>query len=208
MSSGRRVVWGTIVGVCGVVAIAIVALVAAFGSGYFRNFRLPAEGMAPTLEKGDRFVAFMDGGGNLERGDIVLLAVGEATYVMRVAALPGDRIGMREGIVLLNGRPVAQRFLVAERRPGLDGGMQAFRRLSEQFPGEAAPHQILDMGPSPVDEITETKVPDGFLFVLGDNRDRSADSRVSRLSAGVELLPLADVKGRPWFCTSGCEIGR
>jgi hypothetical protein len=64
------------------------------------------------------------------------------------------------------------------------------------------------MGPSEFDEFADLRVPRGFLFVLGDNRDRSADSRVPRAQAGVELLPVADVKGRPLFCTSGCEIGR
>jgi signal peptidase I len=196
-----------LVGICGVIAIAIVALVGAFGSGYFRNFHLPAEAMAPTLEKGDSFVAFMDGGGDLKRGDIVLLAVGEATYVKRIAALAGDSIGMREGVVVLNGRPVAQRLLATERRPGF-GGMQAVRRLSEQLPGEAVPHEILDLGPSPVDDVPEMKVPAGFVFVLGDNRDRSADSRVARIQDGVELLPVSDVKGWPLFCTRGCELGR
>jgi signal peptidase I len=200
-------VWRTVVGICGVIALLFLALVVAFGSGWFRNFHLPAEAMAPTLEKGDRFVALMDGGGSLRRGDIVLLAVGESTYVKRVAALAGDSIGMRDGIVILNGRPVAQRLLATEQRAGFDGGLQAARRLSEQLPGEAAPHEILDMGPSPVDEVPEIKVPAGFVFVLGDNRDRSADSRVPRVQDGVELLPVADVKGRPLFCTSGCKLG-
>ena len=205
--SARRVVWGTIVGIAGVIAILIVALVGAFGSGYFRNFYLPAESMAPTLEKGDRFVAFMNGGRNLRRGDIVLVAVGESTYVKRVAALAGDTIGVTDGKVVLNGKAVAQHFLKAERRPEVPGTPLA-RRLAEQFPGEDAPHEILDMGPSDVDEFPALRVPPGFVFLLGDNRDRSADGRVPRVQMGVDLLPVADVKGRPLFCTMGCKLGR
>lgn len=203
----RRIIWGTIVGIAAVIALLIVALMGAFGSGYVKNFHLPSEAMAPTLEKGDRFVAYMDGGGTLERGDIVLLAVGEATYVKRVAALAGDTIGVRDGIVVLNGRPVPQRFLAAEQRPEVPGAPPA-RRLAEQLPGEAAPHEILDMGLSDVDEFPELRVPAGFVFVLGDNRDRSADSRVPRAHSGVDMLPIADVKGRPLFCTKGCKLGR
>lgn len=203
----RRVAWRTAVGIAAVIAILFVALIGAFGSGYVRNFYLPAESMAPTLEKGDRFVALMDGGRNLKRGDIALVAVEESIYVKRIAALGGDSIAVRDGIVILNGRPVDQRFLTMERRPEVPGAPPA-RRLTEQFPGEAAPHEILDLGPSDVDDFPEVRIPPGFVFVLGDNRDRSADSRVSRAAMGVELLPVGDVKGRPLFCTSGCKLGR
>lgn len=194
-------------GIAGLIAIPVVALIGLFGSGYARNFYLSSEAMAPTLEKGDRIVARMDGGGELKRGDIALVAVGDATYVERIAALPGDTIEFQEGIVVLNGRPVAQNLLATEQRPGL-AGMQPARRLAEQFPGEAAPHEILDMGPSQVDDFSEMRVPAGFVFVLGDNRDLSADSRVARVAGGVALLPVADVEGRPLFCISGCELGR
>ncbi|HEX6375465.1 MAG TPA: signal peptidase I [Allosphingosinicella sp.] len=206
-SAFRCVAWGTMVAVAGAIAILIVTLMGAFGSGYLKNFYLPSEAMAPTLEKGDRFVAFMDGGAGLERGDIIVMAVGESTYVKRVAALAGDTIGLEEGVVILNGRAVVQRFLRNERPVEVPGAPPA-RRMSEQFPDEKAPHEILDMGPSDVDNFPELRVPAGFVFVLGDNRDRSADSRVPREAMGVELLPVADVKGRPLFCTIGCKLGR
>jgi signal peptidase I len=181
------------------VAILVLAILVAFGSGYFRNFYLPSEAMAPTLGKEDRFVAFMGGGGTVKRGDVIVFAVGEWTYVKRVAALAGDRIGLSEGVVILNGRPVAQRFLKAENRPDSPG--TPVRRLAELFPGEAAPHEILDLERSDFDDFPERRVPDGFVFVLGDNRDRSADSRVPRVEMGVELLPVADIKGHALFYT-------
>lgn len=203
----RRLAWGTTVGIAGVIAILFISLVAAFGSGYLRNFYMPAEGMAPTLEKGDRFLAFLKGGGDLKRGDIIVFSVGGSTYVKRVAALAGDSIALKEGIVFLNGTAVAQRPLGTEQRLGL-GRIQPARRLAEQFPGEAVAHEILDMGPSMVDDFPEVKIPEGSVFVLGDNRDLSADSRVSRVQDGVELLPVADVEGRPLYCLQGCKLGR
>ncbi|HYJ83549.1 MAG TPA: signal peptidase I [Allosphingosinicella sp.] len=203
----RRVLWRTIVGIAAAIALLFVALIVAFGSGYVRNFHIPSEGMAPTLEKGDRLVAFMDGGTDLRRGDVVLLRVGESTYVQRIAGLPGDTIGMRGGVVVLNGRPVAQRLLARERRAESSGASLA-RRLAEQLPGEATPHEILDMGPSQFDEFPEQRIPAGFVFTLGDNRDRSADGRVPREEMGVEMLPLGDVQGKPLFCLKGCDLRR
>jgi signal peptidase I len=196
----RKLVWRTAVAVSFVIVLLFVALIGAFGSGYFKHFYLPSEAMAPTLEKGDRLVAYMNGGGDLRRGDIVLVAVGKATYVKRVAALAGDTIGMSDGIVHLNGRAVPQRLLGEERRVDWNGPHLA-RRLAERFPGEAAEHWILDFGPTDVDEMPERRIPPGFLFVLGDNRDHSADSRVPREQDGVDLLPIQDVRGRALFYT-------
>jgi signal peptidase I len=138
----------------------------------------------------------MDGAASPKRGEILIFSVGGMTYIQRVAAVAGDSIAMKDGIVVLNGRPVAQRFLKEEERRGLYGAVRA-RRLVEQFPGEAAGHEILDQGPTPLDDLEDMRIPPGFLFMLGDNRDMSADSRVPHEAMGVELLPLADVRGRP-----------
>jgi len=181
-----------------VVGALILVILGVFGSGYLRPFYLPSEGMAPTLEKNDHLLARMSGAKDLRRGDVILLRVGEAIYVKRLAGLPGDTIGLREGIVILNGRPVPQRLLGEERRTDFTGP-QTVRRLAERFPGEASEHHIYDSEPSMVDEAEERKVPPGRVFVLGDNRDRSADSRVPRTQMGVDLLPVEDVRGYALF---------
>jgi signal peptidase I len=164
----------------------------------YKTFYLPSEGMAPTLEKNDRFIAAMRKWGPLHRGDIILCPVGDSIYVKRLVALPGDTIAMRNGQVILDGRPVPQRFLRDEPAPGSVGPEMA-RRLAERFPGESAEHEIYDLGPSAVDDVAELRVPPGFAFVLGDHRDRSADSRVPREEMGVGLLPVAQIKGRALF---------
>ena len=186
----------------------LAALILLFGSGLAHNFYIPSEAMAPTLEKYDRLVSFMDGAASVRRGRIIVFAMDEATYVKRVAGLPGDRIALKDGIVILNGQPVGQRFLREEARNDSSGPGRA-RRLQEQFPDEPGPHEILDSGPLSVDEMAEIRIPPGFLFVLGDNRDHSADSRVPRDMAGVELLPVADVRGHPLFFTwPRTKVGR
>ena len=177
-----------------VLAAAILAPIALLGSGAVKHFNVPAESMAPTLVKGDRFVARMDGAGELQRGEIILLRVGKSTYVKRIAGLPGDRIAMRDGVVVLNGRVVPQRMVGTEAEA---------RRLAERFPGEAAEHFIYDLGPQPFDQMAERIVPSGHVFVLGDNRDLSADSRVARIDMGVEMAPITDILGRPLFRTWG-----
>jgi signal peptidase I len=164
----------------------------------YKTYYLPSEAMAPTLEKNDRVVAAMRNWGALRRGDIILCPVRDTLYIKRLAALPGDTIAMRGGIVVLNGRAVPQRFLREEPAPGVERDEEA-RRLAERFPGEASEHEIYDLGPSEMDDVAELKVPPGFVFVLGDHRDRSADSRVPREEMGVGLLRVAEIRGRALF---------
>jgi signal peptidase I len=179
----------------------VVLLVTDAVRGNVRNFYIPSEAMMPTLAKNDRLVAAMHGAGELRRGDLILFRMpGDNIYIKRVAALPGDRIAVSAGIVVLNGQAVPQRFL-REDPLGDSPGLTSARRLAERFPGEAQDHQIYDSGPSDVDDMAEQTVPAGFVFVLGDHRDRSADSRVPREAMGVELLPLGDIEGRPQFQT-------
>jgi signal peptidase I len=196
--------WSRWYGIAGAwLAIVVIGLlVPDFTNKYYKTFYMPAESMAPTLLVNDRLLASMRGPGVLRRGDIILFNVGAAIYVKRVAGLPGDRIAMENGAVILNGRAVAQRLLGVDRVPVSAFGVEA-RRLSEQFAGESVAHQIYDSGYSPNDDMPEQLVAPGHVFVLGDNRDHSADSRVARDEMGVEQLPIGDIRGRALFRTWG-----
>jgi signal peptidase I len=167
---------------------------------YYRSFYLPAESMEPILLKGDRLVANMRPPWDVRRGTLVLVAApGGAIYVKRIAALSGDRIALRDGVVILNGRPVPQRLIRYEQRDEGFGEIVRARRLAEQFPGESRPHEIYDVGYRAFDDMSERVVAPGRIFLLGDNRDHSADSRVSIAEMGLEQVPVSAIRGQPLF---------
>lgn len=166
----------------------------------YRSFYTPAESMAPTLPKNDRFIAFMGSMGPLRRGDLVLVqAPRNEIYVKRVAAIPGDKFAMKEGSVILNGSVVPQREVGLDQVRELFGIVSA-QKLREQFPEETSSHEIYDLEPSPGDDFEETTIPNGFVLVLGDNRDRSADSRFPVEVGGLGgPVAIADIVGRPVY---------
>ena len=181
-----------------VVSTLALSLLVDVSHRFYKPFYIPSHGMAPTLLKNDRMVASMRPVGEIRRGDVLLIDVGGEMYIKRVAGLPGDRIAMAGGKVVLNGEPVPLQLLGTEFTPS-----GPTRRMRERFPGEPAPHDVYDHGPSEFDDVPEQRVRPDHLFVLGDNRDLSADSRVPRVLMGVEQLPLADVRGRALFYTWG-----
>lgn len=130
---------------------------------------------------------------------------GGQDYIKRVIGLPGDIIQMKNGVLFINGEavkkekiddftvPVSQGLedsAVASGRPGVpcyraeferdsaDGGRECvYPRYKETLPNGVS-YEILDLSPlHPLDYTEATQVGAGELFLMGDNRDRSADSR-------------------------------
>lgn len=117
-------------------------------------FYIPSGSMEPTLQIGDRILVskFSYRLGAIRRGDITVFRFPlspSRDFVKRVVALPGETVELREGLVLINGKPLSE--LYPTPLPGGD------RACTSSY------------GPK--------KMPEGQYFVLGDNRCNSEDSR-------------------------------
>jgi signal peptidase I len=164
-----------------------------------KPFYAPSESMAPTILKNDKSVADMRGGRNPARGDVVLFEAGGLLRNNRIVGLPGDRVAMRDGVPVVNGQAAQQRRAGTIQVLGMEG-LSVATRLQERLPGEGGSHLILDHYYNPaLDEMEEQAVPPGHIFVLSDNRDRSADSRVPPEGSGVGMVPLSAIQGRPLY---------
>jgi signal peptidase I len=164
--------------------------------------------------------------GEPERGDVVVFRhpVRDEVLVKRLIGLPGDRVQMRGGQLHLNDRPVPKlriadwlmpvtanspcRFLGRDRpAPVVEGGRRFCRypRYRETLPGGRS-YEVLDQYEGGADDTGVYTVPEGHYFMMGDNRDDSADSRFALSRGGVGLLPADRLIGRTliaFFSTDG-----
>ncbi|XUU59555.1 signal peptidase I [Erythrobacter sp. HA6-11] len=162
-----------------------------------------------------------------EYGDVVIPVhpVRDEDYIKRVVARPGDTIAVENGRIILNGEMVPREQVADLRIPYepeltcLDGG-QCLDDFEDFLQDEAdgkeyfeipayretlpngASYLIIDYYDQDLDNFAEITVPEGHVFVMGDNRDHSADSRATLERQGLDgAVPLENIGGRAEFIT-------
>ena len=152
-----------------------------------------------------------------ERGDIVVFKhpLDRTDYIKRVIGLPGDTVQIKGGVLYLNGEAVKKQRIadfvqpigpynlcrIAQFRSVDAKGTPVCRypRFRETLPGGRS-YEVLDFGQTPQDDTEAVVVPEGKLFMMGDNRDNSEDSRFpAQAGEGVGFLPEENVVGRAAF---------
>ncbi len=160
-----------------------------------------------------------------QRGDVVIVTPpGTRTdYIKRVIGLPGDMLQMVNGGLIINGRPVQRQPLAAQMIPvdvnspcgsdrdpalydfrvrGADGKMYCRVPIVRETLPNGRSYETVELGRSSEDNFGPMRIPANHLWLMGDNRDDSADSRVPEWQGGLGgPVPWENIGGRAEFIT-------
>lgn len=205
--------WSTFILILQALLIAVIVRIF-----LYQPFNIPSGSMKPTLLIGDYlFVSkFSYGyskysfpwgpdifsgrvwGAQPERGDVVVFKWphdNSTDYIKRLVGLPGDRIQLRSGMLYINGQLVPKRQIEDFALTEPNGRVRKVARYMETLPNGVS-YEVLDLEDGKDgDDTNEFVVPSGHYFMLGDNRDNSADSRWWG-NRGVGFVPEENLVGR------------
>lgn len=148
-----------------------IAIIVAFviRTFFFTPIAVDGASMEPTLQDQDRMVVTKIG--EPDRFDIIVFHASEdKDYIKRVIGLPGDRIEYKNDTLYINGKPYDEPYLDEFKQEVVDGPLTGSFTLRETPVGSDV-------------------VPEGHLFVMGDNRRDSTDSR------HIGAIPMEEVVG-------------
>jgi signal peptidase I len=160
-----------------------------------------------------------------KRGDIVIVTPpGERSdYIKRVIGLPGDTLRMADGQLYINGQPVKRQAEAPDMVPidinspcgspgdpalydfrtqGRDGKMYCRVPVVRETLPNGRTYETVELGQSPEDNFGPVTIPPDHVWLMGDNRDDSADSRVPTWNGGLGgPVPWENIGGRAEFIT-------
>jgi signal peptidase I len=216
-TEGKRQGGGFAENVRVIVSALVIALV--IRTLLFQPFSIPTGSMEATLLVGDylfvstytygythyalpfspRIFSGRIFGSEPKRGDVVVFRLpsdDSIDYIKRVIGLPGDRIQMIDGVLHING--VAVKHERAEDFIDNDEGPEPVhvKRWRETLPDGVTYYTLDRVENSEYDNTRLYVVPPGHFFMMGDNRDNSADSRIPPARGGVGYVPFENIIGR------------
>lgn len=191
---------------------------------FFQPFNIPSSSMENTLLVGDylfveKFAygysrySFPFGMGPISgrilasqphRGDVIVFKFPRDTstdYIKRLIGLPGDRIQMLHGVLYLNNKAIPKERASDYLEDDGMGGVSHVPRFKETLPGGKSYYVLDRVNDGPEDNTDVFIVPPGHYFMMGDNRDNSADSRED-----VGYVPAENLVGKAeiiFFSTDG-----